>query len=56
MLFKYSRLYEITMYCFNIIVYEHGIEFEDTIWADNSRDAIECGYEMYPDADWIDII
>ena len=55
MLFKYSRLYEITMYLYNIIVYEYGIEFEDSVWADNSREAIEIGYELYPDADYIEI-
>ena len=44
------------MYRYIIIIYENGIEFEDSVWADDSREAIEYGYEMYPDADWIDIL
>ena len=43
------------MYSFYIAVYVNGIDFIDIIWADNSRDAIECGYEIYPNADYIEI-
>lgn len=43
------------MYLFELMICEYGIEFYDTIWADSSRDAIECAYEMYPNADFIDI-
>lgn len=57
MLFKYSRLYEevVDMFLFDIVIYEYDIEFIVSIWADDSRDAIECGYEMYPDAIYVDI-
>lgn len=38
------------MYQYLIRVFENGESFIDSIWADNSRDAIEIGEDKYPTA------
>lgn len=43
------------MFLFTLEITEYGITFYENIWADNTADAIACGYEMFPDADWIDV-
>lgn len=43
------------MYRYTIEVQENGVTFFDSFYADNSREAIEIGYEKYPHADNVEI-
>lgn len=43
------------MYRYTIEVQENGVTFFDSFYADNSRKAIEIGYEKYPHADIVEI-
>ena len=44
-----------TMYRYTIEVQENGVTFFDSFYADNSREAIEFGYDKYPHADNVEI-
>lgn len=43
------------MYRYGLEIKESGVVFYDYLYADNSKEAIEFGYEKYPHADWIEI-
>mgnify|MGYP006967263192 CR=1 FL=1 len=43
------------MYRYGLEIIENGVTFYDYVYADNSREAIELGFEKYPNVDWIEI-
>lgn len=43
------------MYRYELEIIENGNTFYDNVWADNSREAIEDGYEKYPHASSVEI-
>lgn len=43
------------MYRYELEIKENGTIFYETIWADNSREAICDGELKYPNADYVDI-
>lgn len=43
------------MYHYELEIIENGKIFYDEVWADNSREAIEDGYDKYPYASSVDI-
>lgn len=43
------------MYRYGLEIKEGDVVFYDYLYADNSKEAIEFGYEKYPHADWIEI-